>query len=153
MENKTLIIGLAAIAVIGVAILAMSKPNTTSKAAVSPTAQVQQVRPSTTGEAMNGAYKAGKYTADGNYVSPAGDETVKVTVSLKADGTIQDVDFQGMAKHETSKKYQGLFASGYKPLVLGKKIDEVELDKVSGSSLAPKGFNDAIEKIKAEAKG
>jgi hypothetical protein len=28
----------------------------------------------------------------------------------------------------------------------------VKLDKVSGSSLAPKGFNDAIEKIKAEAK-
>lgn len=106
-----------------------------------------------TGEA--GEYKAGKYTSEGEYTSPAGPEKVKVTVALKADGTISDIEFVGETEHPMSKKFQGLFASGYKPLVMGKKIDEVQLDKVSGSSLTPKGFNDAIEKIKtqAEAKG
>jgi hypothetical protein len=40
----------------------------------------------------------------------------------------------------------------YKQYVVGKKIDEVQLTKVSGSSLTPQGFNDALAKIKAEAK-
>ncbi len=37
-------------------------------------------------------------------------------------------------------------------VVVGKKIDEVQLTKVAGSSLTPKGFMDALEKVKTEAK-
>ena len=166
MNNKVLIIGLAAVAVIGVAVLTMAGPKKQAEQA-----QTQQVAPTTaekmvpstepsTGEAMTneesmekGEYKAGKYTSEGEYVSPAGPEKVKVTVALKADGTISDIEFVGETTHPKSKIYQGLFASGYKALVAGKKIDDVKLDKVSGSSLTPMGFNDAIEKIKTEAKG
>ena len=156
MNNKVLIIGLAAVAVIGVAVLTMSGPKKqaeqTQVVNISPTTAVTSA-PAATGEAITetGPYKAGKYTAEGSYVSPGGPEQVKVTLALKADGTISDVEFVGEAVNPTSKKMQGLFAGGYKPLVMGKNIDEVKLDKVSGSSLTPMGFNDAIEKIKAEA--
>ena len=37
-------------------------------------------------------------------------------------------------------------------MVVGKNIDEVAITKVAGSSLTPKGFTDALEKIKADAK-
>lgn len=163
MNNKALIIGLAAIAVIGVAVLTVSsrKPAPamtqstaapTAMATAAPSTGEAMTKTETTGEAK-GEYKAGKYTAEGEYASPAGPEKVKVDLTLKADGTISDVMFTGETEQPVSKKYQGLFSSGYKSLVMGKKIDDVKLDKVSGSSLTPMGFNDAIEKIKSDAQG
>jgi hypothetical protein len=97
-----------------------------------------------------GAYADGTYSADGNYVSPAGAEEVGVTVVLD-DGVITDATVESKATHPTSKKLQGMFIEGFKDLVVGKSIDEVSLSVVNGSSLAPKGFMDALAKIKAEA--
>lgn len=97
------------------------------------------------------SYKDGTYTQTGDYVSPGGPETVEVTVTL-AGGKVSDVTFTGQATRPISKEKQADFAANYKAMVIGKSIDEVELTKVSGSSLTPKGFNDAIEKIKTEAK-
>lgn len=97
------------------------------------------------------SYKDGTYTQDGDYVSPGGPEQLGVTITLKND-VITDANVESKATLPNSIKFQGLFISGYKPLVIGKNINEVMLTKVSGSSLAPKGFNDAIEKIKTQAK-
>ena len=95
-------------------------------------------------------YKDGKYEADGEYNTPSGQEHIGVTVTLKND-VITDATFEERAKSPTSKRFQGMFESGYKALVIGKKITDVKLDKVSGSSLTPKGFHDALDQIKATA--
>lgn len=97
------------------------------------------------------SYKDGIYTAMGTYISPAGKEDIGLSLTLK-NNTIIDINFTSKATNEVSIKLQGMFASGYKELVIGKDISTVKLDKVSGSSLTPKGFNDAIEKIKLQAK-
>jgi hypothetical protein len=47
--------------------------------------------------------------------------------------------------------YQGEFNSGISAAVVGKKIDELSVDKVGGSSLTSDGFNTALDKIKTEA--
>ena len=47
---------------------------------------------------------------------------------------------------------QGNFKAGFSELVVGKPVDQVSLSVVNGSSLTPKGFMDALAKIKAEAK-
>jgi len=99
----------------------------------------------------NAIYKDGEYTSEGEYTSPGGEETIGVTVSLK-DGVVEDAEVVANATRPISKKMQDSFVAGYKDQVIGKKIDELNLTKVSASSLAPKGFNDALEKIKAEAK-
>lgn len=96
-------------------------------------------------------YKDGTYTADGNYTSPAGQEEVGVTLTL-ANGVVTDASFEGKATNPGSKMMQGKFSEGYKAMVVGKSIDEISLGVVNGSSLAPKGFMDAVAKIKAEAK-
>jgi uncharacterized protein with FMN-binding domain len=96
-------------------------------------------------------YQDGTYTVEGDYVSPGGAEQLGVSVTLK-NGVITESVVTPKAERPMSVHFQGIFVENYKPLVIGKSIDEVKLDKVSGSSLAPKGFNDAIEKIKAEAK-
>lgn len=97
------------------------------------------------------AYTDGTYTAIGDYVSPGGPEQVEVTLTVK-DGVVTDSVFKSLAERPASVQMQSNFAGGYKEYVVGKKLDEIEVGKVSGSSLTPKGFNDAVAKIKAEAK-
>ncbi len=95
-------------------------------------------------------YKDGSYSATGVYTAPSGSEDLGVSLTLKGN-IITDVTVTNRAKNEISKKLQDMFIGGYKVLVVGKDINTVKLDKVSGSSLTPKGFNDAIEKIKLQA--
>lgn len=97
------------------------------------------------------SYKDGTYEVVGNYVSPGGPREINVTITLE-DGVVTGSTFEGLATDAPSKRFQGEFAEGYEEMVIGKNIDEISLTKVSGSSLTPKGFNDALEKVKAEAK-
>ena len=98
----------------------------------------------------DGAYKDGIYTATGEYTSPGGQESIDVKVTL-ADKKIADVTVTPHPASGTSVQYQTEFANNFKPLVVGKAIDEVKLSRVAGSSLTSGGFNDAINQIKADA--
>jgi uncharacterized protein with FMN-binding domain len=152
--SKTLI-GVVIVIVIvlaaGVYEFTKTKSETTSMTPSPTTSQMESAPTASVMEAQNGTYKDGEYTATGNYISPGGEEQVGVALTLKG-GKVEDITFTPKATRPTSVKFQGQFASGYKPLVLGKSIDEVNLDEVSGSSLTPKGFNDAISQIKEQAK-
>ncbi len=96
-------------------------------------------------------YKDGTYTATGSYMSPAGSETILVTLTVQ-DDKIASATVVPQATRPASVNWQNTFVFGYQTLVLGKNIDEVHLGKVSGASLTPKGFNDALAKIKSDAK-
>lgn len=95
-------------------------------------------------------YKNGIYSVTASYDSPAGSEDIGVSVTLKSD-VIVDSSVTPMAGDGRSQKYQQAFIGGYKPYVIGKNIDSVNLDVVSGASLTPIGFNDALAAIKAKA--
>jgi uncharacterized protein with FMN-binding domain len=97
-----------------------------------------------------GAYEDGTYEATGDYQAPSGTETVDVTVTL-ADGVITDVQVVGNATDPTAIQHQGEFIGGIAAEVVGKPIDEIQVSKVSGSSLTSGGFNKAIDEIKADA--
>lgn len=100
---------------------------------------------------VNSNYKDGIYTVNGMYTAPSGSEELSVSITLK-NNIITDATVTNTAKNDISKKLQDMFISGYKPYVVGKNIDTVKLNKISGSSLTPKGFNDALDKIKLQAK-
>ncbi|MBP9751157.1 MAG: hypothetical protein KBC95_04920 [Candidatus Peribacteraceae bacterium] len=95
-------------------------------------------------------YKDGTYTATGEYRSPAGNDEIEVSLTLK-DGVITAATYEGMAKMGKSKDFQAKFGAGYEAAVIGKSIDSLSLGVTNGSSLTPKGFMDAVAKIKAEA--
>lgn len=95
-------------------------------------------------------YANGTYSAKGSYDSPAGTESVAVSVTLK-DGIIEDSTVTNEADNRTSSRYQNMFISGYKSYVVGKNIADVRVGRVSGSSLTGSGFNAALERIKTEA--
>jgi uncharacterized protein with FMN-binding domain len=96
------------------------------------------------------AYADGTYTATGSYESPAGPETVGVSVTL-ADGMVMAVEVTPEATNPMSQKFQTQFASGVADVVMGKPIEGLSVDAVSGSSLTPGGFNAALVEIAADA--
>ena len=110
-----------------------------------PTGAVPSVAPTTT------AYKNGSYSATGSYMSPGGEDSVAVSLTL-ANDIVTDVTVTPAPADRTSERYQSKFLSGYKQYVVGKNIADINLSKVSGSSLTPIGFNDALAQIKTQAK-
>lgn len=106
---------------------------------------------SSSSETTDGTYKDGTYKASGSYQSPGGKETVDVTVVLE-NGVITSTNIENHPATRDSEDYQGRFIDGYKSLVIGKKIDQLSLSRVSGSSLTSGGFNRALDQIKSDAK-
>lgn len=124
--------------------------NSTSPAAsITPSASNTPAAMETT-ENASGEYKNGTYSVTGNYLTPGGERNIDVELTL-TDGVVSEVEVTPKATDATSQRFQGEFVSNYKPMVVGKSIDELNITKVSGSSLTPKGFMDALEKIKVEA--
>lgn len=124
--------------------------STTTSMPVSPSSVTATTITSAPTSVSNATYKNGSYSADGAYVSPGGAESIGVNVTL-ANGIITDVQVTPKATLPLSQRFQGLFADNYKEYVVGKNINEVNLTKIAGSSLTPKGFADALAKIKAQA--
>lgn len=151
-----MVLGLLAIvvvAVIALGAMSMRGQQTNENAGMpSPTRMAETVT-DTGNETMQedeSVYADGIYEVVGAYTSPAGPEELGVTVTV-ANNLISDVEVEVKATNAVSKKMQTDFADNYKVQVVGKSLDEVNLTKVSGSSLTPKGFNDALQKIKIEA--
>ncbi|MEQ1561256.1 MAG: FMN-binding protein [Nitrospira sp.] len=149
-NNYAVIVGVAllALAVVGYGVYKYTNKSNSVPSEVPTLPIVDNTPPVATTTASR--YKNGVYSSVGNYAAPSGPESINVQVTL-TDDVITDSQVIANAKGD-SAKFQKKFISGYKTLVTGKKIDDVMLDKVSGSSLTPKGFNDAIEKIKATAR-
>jgi uncharacterized protein with FMN-binding domain len=130
-----------------------SKPAATSAAPTSdaPSSDAPSSDPATPDVgAEEAGYADGDYSAEGSYSNPGGESTIKVALTI-SDGTISKVDVTPEASNGTSKQYQTQFAGGIADQVVGKSLDDLDVSKVAGSSLTSKGFNDAIDQIKAEA--
>jgi uncharacterized protein with FMN-binding domain len=141
--RKSVLVGIAGLSLAGTA--AGCAP------AQSPAAQGAIPAPAgTSAAAGTAAYKDGTYSADGNYVSPNGTETVGVELTL-AGGAVSDVKITQHPSNPNTRKFQGEFAGGIKSQIVGKKLDEIKVSKVAGSSLTSGGFNAAVTKIKSQA--
>jgi len=153
--NKAVIavVVIALLAIIAAAVILLGKKetpvSTTSESA--PAVSSSQDPPQTAQNDSNSGYKDGTYKASGGYRSPGGAETVDLTVTL-AGGVVTSTDFSAHASTRDAEDYQSRFKGGYKALVVGKKIDDVSLSRVAGSSLTSGGFNQALEQIKQDAK-
>jgi uncharacterized protein with FMN-binding domain len=138
------------LAVIVVAFSAGKKPED-MPVATTETIPTDTTTPAATDTIKDSVYKNGTYTATGSYTSPGGVDQLVVSLTLKND-IVTDAVVTPKPGHQVSEKFQGMFVSGYKQYVVGKNIAEVNVGKVSGSSLTGAGFNDAVTKIKLEAK-
>lgn len=110
-----------------------------------------------TGETSNGSssgatapYTDGTYTAEGSYQTPETVETIEVTLTI-ADDAVTDVEVVGDPIAPESKNYQGQFIAGIADEVVGRKLDDLDVDRVAGSSLTSGGFDQALAEIKEQA--
>lgn len=152
-SNKNTMIMIAAVVIILVLVVgsaAVLKMNNKDQAAVEAPADTGTSAGEVSPEGSV-TYKDGEYSAQGEYSYHSGTESIGVSLTLK-DGVVESVEVELMATSPTSKSMQEDFAANYESEVVGKSIDEINLGKISGSSLTPKGFNDAIEQIKNQAK-
>lgn len=134
-----LVSGVSALAALTACSSGAASPDTADEAAARETAAAEEP-----------AYADGTYAATGSYESPAGPETVGVSVTL-ADGVVTAVEVTPEATNPASQKFQNQFASGVADVVVGKPIEGLTVDAVSGSSLTPEGFNAALAEIVADA--
>ncbi|MGC6588824.1 hypothetical protein ACPV3A_28250 [Paenibacillus sp. Dod16] len=99
-------------------------------------------------EARN-LYKDGSYEATGKYGSLP--SSITVNLSLK-NNVIENVTVTTHATNPTSLELQQRFAAAVPAVVVGKRIDEVNVGRLAGSSGTPNGFNHAIEQIREQAR-
>lgn len=95
-------------------------------------------------------YKNGIYSTTGNYASPAGPESIDVTLTVAGD-VVTAASVKANATNPVSSKFQAKFVDGYASVVVGKKLADLSLSKVSGASLTTNGFNEALEELKTQA--
>lgn len=95
------------------------------------------------------AYEDGVFTATGQYGGLPSSITVTVTL---VDDVITSVRVTPHATNPTSLDLQRRFAAAIPVVVVGKRIDEVKVDRLAGSSSTPDGFNAAIQRIKEQAR-
>ena len=100
--------------------------------------------------AANVSYKDGNYTATGNFDTAGGSDTITVSLTLKGE-VITDVSTKTSATDADSLEYDGQFNNNIKSAVVGKKINELTLSRVAGSSLTTEGFNGAIAQIERQS--
>lgn len=154
-QSKTKLVGVIAIALLvvggtGAAVILNRQDESPSSTETSSTVEST---PSTSTPSSNSGtsdtYADGDYTASGSYRTPGGIESVDVSLSL-AGSEITDVDVQGSGSGD-SARYQSMFREKIADIVVGKNIDEIDVSRVSGSSLTSTGFNEAVETIRQEA--
>jgi uncharacterized protein with FMN-binding domain len=104
---------------------------------------------------LNSTYKNGTYTASGSYTSPGGRETIDVALTI-ANDTVTAVNVTPHPDNPTTSQYQNRFKNGVSGRIVGKKVDNAKISisdgNVNGSSLTLRGFNQALELIKSQAK-
>ena len=100
-------------------------------------------------DAAGSSFADGTYDATGWYGGQP--SSIGVRIALK-DGVIASVRVTPHATNSTSLDFQKRFAEAVPALVVGKRIDQVKAGRLAGSSGTPKGFNDALERIKQEAR-
>jgi uncharacterized protein with FMN-binding domain len=148
--RKTVFAGIAGLSLAGT--VAGCAPSAQQPAAQeAPSTASETATPGSSALASSGAgYKDGTYSAEGNYKSPNGTETVGVQLTL-ANGTVSAVEVTPHPSNPNTKKFQGQFAGGIAEQIVGKSLDEIKVSKVAGSSLTSGGFNQAVEDIKTQA--
>lgn len=154
-SNTPIIGGVVVVALIAVlAVAALNYESLMGSPSPSPT-NTEMSQPASIEESMldsttSGNYADGEYMATGTYTSPGGPESIQVSLTL-TNGTVTAAEVVPQAELPASVNFQGQFAENYQEQVIGKNIDELMLTKVAGSSLTPKGFNDAVQQIRSQA--
>ena len=150
-KNKTAVALLGGLALVGALAGCSTTAEPTSEATTAPTEESTPTETTAPAEETSSStYTDGTYTESGSYQTPNGTESVDVTLTI-ADDVVTAVEVVGHGDNPDSKHYQGEFIGGIDAAVVGKKLDDIAVTKVAGSSLTSGGFTEALDAIKVDA--
>lgn len=96
--------------------------------------------------------KTATYRETVSYDSPGGTDEVTFQFVLN-DGVVTDLGLLDSSSNPESGNYITRFMNGVKSKVIGKKLESLgTFSRISGASLTTAAFNEAVKKLKAEAK-
>ncbi|MDB5166214.1 MAG: hypothetical protein JWM37_286 [Candidatus Saccharibacteria bacterium] len=148
-QKTMVIVGILALIVIATAIALYAK----NKDEVGTVTENPAQTSTTTESQASGStveYKDGTYSATGNYQTPGGTESITVKLTV-ANNVVTTSDVTTSQTSQEAAEYQAQFKANYSPFVVGKDINDITLSRISGSSLTPRGFNEAVDAIKSQA--
>lgn len=149
LRSRPVVAGMAGLGLVGALAGCSATASTPSTGG-----QTAAPAPATTGGASaaggSASFKDGTYTADGSYNAPSGTETITVTLTIASDA-VTKVSIGTHATDPNAKQYQSMFASGISGVVVGKRLSELSVSRVAGSSLTSNGFRAAVTKIEQQA--
>ena len=123
-------------------------PFTTCAAADSPLGSVTTSVGSSGGSEQ---FRDGTYSAQGNYLTPGGDEAIGVRLTV-ASGRVVRSRVEVEATSPTAQQFQRQFASRYAAEVVSRDLASLGVSRVAGASLTSLGFDNALATIKAAAR-
>jgi uncharacterized protein with FMN-binding domain len=151
LRTKTALVTLAGIGLIGTLAGcsgAASADGTASSGGSSSSSSGSTSSGTTTSTAT---YKDGDYSQQGTYASPGGTELISVSLTLKSN-VVTALSVKTVKADPTATQYEAMFEAGINKIVVGKNLNSLNVTRVSGSSLTSQGFDEALTKIKADAK-
>lgn len=148
---RTALLGIGTIAV-GLSLAScVPEPNEETRPKSSaPSATTQdEARTPLTRDTATPSYDDGTYEARGWYGGLPSHQDV--TLAIEGD-IVTDVQITTPAENETSLGYQQRFADALPAAIVGRPIDELDVDRLAGSSGCSDGFMNALAEIKASAR-
>lgn len=149
IKKSTIFLGVAVLAGLVAAVKFLMPSKTEPEPAM--TAAKSEPSKSAVPEAPAAMNKEAKeISVNASYGNPSGKDDVKFSLFVDSTGMIVDAKVGVLATNEISKKRQVAFAEGLPQAVKGKKLSELSsIDKVGGSSLTTKAFNDSLAELKS----
>lgn len=100
---------------------------------------------------MSSQYRSGRYTATGHYLTPGGNESIAVTLDVQGD-TVTASAIEVEAKSPTARQFQEQFRSTIARQITARPLSTLSVSRVSGASLTSLGFDQALTRIRQDAK-
>lgn len=98
-------------------------------------------------------YRNGTYTGIGSYSTDKGKKTERIDVKLSISGdVVRGVEIISYAKANKSVKYVGRFNKDIAGIVVGRRVDSLDVHGIGGASDTSTGFRTALASIKAKAR-
>lgn len=96
------------------------------------------------------AFRDGRYSATGRYLTPGGDESIRVTVRIR-DGLVTETAAETEALSPTARQFQDQFGVHVADRAVGRPLATLSVSAVAGASLTSTGFNNALAQIRMSA--
>lgn len=152
LTKKTALLGVLALAGIMAVVKFVWRPTESEEQIGTSTTQLQTPVPQAMMERKMSPEQAVKSVrVQTNYKNPSGSDDVAFVLSVDADGKIIAATTEVLAVNATSKMRQTAFADALPAVLVGKDLKTLtNIDRVGGSSLTTKAFNDSLSQLQSQ---